>query len=304
MKLLPVSILFFSLVLPGLAIAAAPSSQGPAVAPASGRIPPSSPQTAPAAPAAAGQQQGQQPRTLTAEQLYASQLLAAEQGNVDAMLNLGSLYEQGIGTQKNFTRAMQSYEKAAFAGSPDGWYRVGNAWEIGIGTTADMNKAVEAFRKAADLNFTPAQVKLATLYLAGQGLPRDDNAGLALLNKAAAAGNSQASQLLGQISLLGLAGQKKDEAKARQWFAKSAELGNLESMLQLAGMRRDGKGGAANPAGALQWYLVAKKSGLQNSQLDEMIRQITEKLPKAQAAKAEADAEAWLKAYRQKTTGK
>lgn len=307
MKLLPVLILVFSLFLPIQAkSAAAPANQGPAVAPASGRIPPAPTPAGQAAPAATGQQHGQQgqTRTVTAEQLYASQLLAAEQGNVGAMLNLGSLYEQGIGTQKNFTRALQSYEKAAFAGSADGWYRVGNAFETGLGTTAEMSKAVEAYRKAADLGFTPAQVKLATLYLAGQGLPRDDNAGVNLLNKAATAGNSQASQLLGQISLLGLAGQKKDEAKAKQWFGKSAELGNLESMLQLAGMLREGKGGPANQAVAMQWYLVAKKSGLQNPQLEEVIRQIGEKLSKTQAAKAESDAEAWLKAYRQKAASK
>lgn len=304
MKLFPALILIFSLIAPAMAKAAAPANpaEGPARAKASGRIPPAQPAD-PSAQATTGQQQAQQ-RTVTAEQLYASQLLASEQGNVEAMLNLGNLYEQGIGTQKNFTRALQSYEKAAFAGSADGWYRVGNACEIGLGITADMSKAVEAYRKAADLGFTPAQVKLATLYLAGQGVPRDDNAGVGLLNKAANAGNSQASQLLGQICLLGLAGQKKEEAKARQWFAKSAELGNLESMLQLAGMLREGKGGAANPALAMQWYLVAKKSGLQNKQLEEVIRQIGEKLSKAQTAKAESDAEAWLKAYRQKAASK
>ena len=66
----------------------------------------------------------------------------AAKGNVNAMLTLGRFYEQGVGVSRNYTKAMEWYDKAAKAGQPEGYYNLGVCYEIGMGVTADAAKAV------------------------------------------------------------------------------------------------------------------------------------------------------------------
>lgn len=261
-------------------------------------------QPAPAAPAASAAGGGEAvmrpdsaPQAPDPRAEYMNLLVASENGDVRAMLALGLLYEQGRGTARNFTSALRCYERAAFAGSAEGWFRLGAAQEVGLGTEADPRKAAESWRRGADMGFAPAQHGYARLLLTGTGVARDERQGIAFLMKAAAT-HPLAGHDMGIIQLEGLHGQKKDEAKARQSFAAAAALGHVGSMLRLAEMLKDGRGGPASLPGALTWYLVVMKSGLGGDAAAAAAAGIRQRLSAAQAASAEREAEERLAAFR------
>lgn len=241
-----------------------------------------------------------EPRKISPEALYAAMLVNAEKGDPGAMLTLGALYEQGLGAPKNFTSALQWFEKAAFAGSAEGYFRLGGCYEIGMGATADMAKAVAAFEKAAGMGSSQALHKMASLNFLGRGMPKNPVKGLEYLTKAASAGNSVAANELAFVHLKGIAGQKEDPVKAREWFTKSAEAGNLEGIKNLAVMFKDGLGGKPDAAGALRWYLIAQKGGLNAPDLETVIDGLKKSLKSAQVKKAGDEAEKWMENYKKR----
>ena len=236
---------------------------------------------------------------LTPEALFAAIQVEAQKGQPQAMLNLGSLYEQGLGVARNFTQAMTWYQKTADAGSAEGYMRLGLCYEIGMGTASDMAKAVINYKKAVDMGFSSAQHKMAALYFSGQGVPKDEALGFDLLTKAAEAGNPLAANELAYIYLNGLFNQKADPGKAQTWFTKGAEGGNLEAMKNLAVMLKNEK--KSDLTMALRWYLTAQKGGLQAPDLEQIISDLKKGLNTAQIQKAEKEADDWLAVYAQRT---
>ena len=212
------------------------------------------------------------PRTISAGQLFASVLMNAENGQPGDMLAVGSLYEQGVGVPRNFTKALEWYQRAADAGEKEAYLRLGRCYEIGMGAAADMSKAVANFQKSAAMGFAPAQHTLAGLYLQGRGLPRDENKGVALLTQAADAGEAAALFDLGVILRDGLFGRKAEPDKAR------------------AAMLREGAGGKADPEEALAWLLALQSAGAQGPGLEEAGAELKGKLSPPQAAAAEKTA--------------
>jgi TPR repeat protein len=232
----------------------------------------------------------------TPEESFAFALVNAEKWQSQAMLNVGIFYEQGHGVARNFTKALEWYQKAADVGEAEAYMRVGLCYEIGIGAAADPGKALAGFDKAAGLGHAPALLKLAEVYLNGRGAAKDENKGLALLTKAAEAGEAAAMFDLGWITLNGLFGRPAEADKARLWFLKSAEAGHAEGILAIANMRREGQGGRVDLEGALRWFLTAQKAGLKAQGLEEAIAELKKKLPAQQAEAAEKAADAWLAA--------
>jgi len=235
-------------------------------------------------------------QAIAPEALFALLLVNAEKGQSQAMLNLGILYEQGVGVSRNFTKALEWYQKAADAGEAEGYMRLAQGYEIGLGAVADMEKAVAGYEKAAALGNIPALNRLAEVYLNGRGAAKDENKGLDLLNKAAEAGDGIAMFDLGRITLSGLYGRKAEADKARVWFLKAAETGHAGGILTIAGMYREGQGGKAEAEAALRWYLTAQKGGLMAEGLEEAIVELKKTLPAKQAGAAEKAADAWLAA--------
>ncbi|MDL2207258.1 sel1 repeat family protein [Desulfovibrio sp. OttesenSCG-928-M16] len=245
----------------------------------------------PASPPVAPQQQAIRP-----EALFAAMLVNAEKGQPQAMLTVGTLYEQGIGVPRNFTKALEWYTKAANAGDRDAWMSLGVCYEIGIGTTADPDKALAAYTRSASLGFHPAQYKLADMYLKGRGVARDESKGFDYLNKAAEGRESAAMFDMGVVLGDGLFGRKAEPEKARQWFTKAAEAGHAQSILSLADMLKNGQGGKANPEEALRWYLIGQKGGMSGEPLDAVIAELRDKLPVAKSREVEEAADAWIAA--------
>ncbi len=90
----------------------------------------------------------------------------AERGSPEAQYHLGMFYNNGIGTQKDTTKAFEWFEKSAMAGDPLGSYKLG-CYYAGQGqgvVTIDKEKALEYKLVAAEKGYTFAQYDVANSY--------------------------------------------------------------------------------------------------------------------------------------------
>jgi uncharacterized protein len=68
-------------------------------------------------------------------------LLPAQQGDPQAQVFVGYLYETGQGVQQNYPRAAQWYWKAAEQGNPTAQYQLGNMYHQGKGVSQNYSRA-------------------------------------------------------------------------------------------------------------------------------------------------------------------
>ena len=248
----------------------------------------------PAVQAATAPAPAQQQQSMPPEAAFALLAGEAEKGNSGAMLSLGSFYERGVGVARNYSKAFEWYEKAAKSGKAEGWFNMGVCHEIGMGVSSNIAKAVECYQKAADMGLALAMYKISALYINGNGIAKNPAKGIEFLNKAANAGMPMAANELGLIHLSGLLGQKKDGTKALEMFNKSAEMGNMDAVRNLAAMYKDGNGVKANPALAYTWYLIARRGGYTGEDVLRMLGLLEGSLPVKAAQKAQKDAASWI----------
>lgn len=72
-----------------------------------------------------------------------------EQGDVLASNNLGHLYENGIGVERDFKKSFELYQRAADAGVPVGQFNLGEAYAQGRGPKQDAIEALKWYMLAA-----------------------------------------------------------------------------------------------------------------------------------------------------------
>ena len=127
------------------------------------------------------------------EQLF---LNAAEQGHLDAMNNLGRLYEYAdikgrASISRSYSKAFEWYENAANQGYSKGQVNLGSMYYSGRGLSAgpSYEMAAKLFRKAADQGDPIAQNNLGICYEMGRGVPKDYLAASELYEKSAKLGN-------------------------------------------------------------------------------------------------------------------
>jgi len=97
----------------------------------------------------------------------------AEQGLAAAQFNLGLLYANGQGVQKDDAQARQWYEKAAAQGHADAQANLGILFVYGRGVPQDYKMAVYWLRLSANQGNDLAQRKLGLMYERGDGVPQD-----------------------------------------------------------------------------------------------------------------------------------
>ncbi len=88
---------------------------------------------------------------------------AADQGDALAQYNLGGLYANGRGVQKDLSEAAVWYRKAAEQGNPLAQYYLGTLYEKGEGVNLDRTEAAKWYRKAAAHDVPQAQEALNRL---------------------------------------------------------------------------------------------------------------------------------------------
>jgi TPR repeat protein len=156
---------------------------------------------------------------------------AVDKGSSAAMVELGIMFNAGLGVAKDDDQAHKLFERAAAAGNTRGAVRLA-ALPNGNGATADPAEARTMLTKAADANSAEAQFQLGVMYAEGTGGPQDDAAARAMFEKAAAQGHAQALDWLGSFVLSGRGGPQ-DTGAAKAYYEKAAALGNDDAKAAL-----------------------------------------------------------------------
>lgn len=141
----------------------------------------------------------------------------AEQGDPDAQYNLGLLYMNGLGVEKDERTALLWFTRAGQQGLADAQYNAGVMFYAGKGVYPSQKTAVEWWKLAAGHGHANAQNNLAAMYAFGYGVGQDRGKALALWTAAAEQGHQDAIDTLINVYSGKLEGFTQDPAKAAYW---------------------------------------------------------------------------------------
>lgn len=196
----------------------------------------------------------------TSSQNIAQLQRSAENGDAEAMTELGKCYYLGKGVEKSGDKAFMWLSKAVDANCPKAFYWLGACYQYGYGTDKNIEKAVELYTKGADLGDPSSMNSLAICLENGDGVLMNLERAIYWYTKAAELGDAYAMNNLGTCYYLG-DGVAKDFEKAVSWYRKSAELGNGNAMGNLAICYDNGNGVATDKNEAYKWYAKAVNNG-------------------------------------------
>lgn len=133
----------------------------------------------------------------------------------------------------------------------------------GVEAEKDLSKALELYLKAADLGDNEAKYIAGGMYYKGYGTPRDLNKAFSLIYGAALDGKSttESQKLLGQFFLTGTS-TPKNYKEAMKWFGLAAENGDRDAQSELAYLYFTGMGGEKDFDKAFYWYQESARQGL------------------------------------------
>lgn len=131
------------------------------------------------------------------------------------------------------SKAVEMAMPLAEMGNAEALYLLGYAHETGQGAEGSRDKALEYYRKAADAKHKDAVYRMSFILLASDKAEEREKAGKAL-EKAAQDDPAVAGRILGEAYLRGLLSKEPDAEKAVHWWKKSADSGDVTSLLLLA----------------------------------------------------------------------
>ena len=162
-------------------------------------------------------------------------LMAAEQGVPLVQHDIGVKYFQGQGVEQNYLEAAKWWEQSANSGIADSQFNLGLMHYRGIGIPKDYVKAAKLFEAAAEQGHGNAQYSLAVMYAFGQSKTKDYATALKWFNKSADQNIAQAQFNIGVFHENGY-GVEKDLIKAREWYQLAADQGLQEAKQKLAAL--------------------------------------------------------------------
>jgi len=199
----------------------------------------------------------------TAFSLFSS---LADQGNVEAQYDLGWMYYEGLGTERNIENALLWYKKAGEKKVLKAQLNLAAIYSKGVDVVQDYVEAAKWWRMAAYNGDVDAQIQLALLYTNGQGVKQDGVKAIKWYQKAAEQGNASAQYNLGEIYAKGK-GVPKDVAKAVDWYQKAAEQGDANAQFRVGAMYDEGSGVPKDITKSVEWVQKAAAQGHAGAQL-------------------------------------
>ena len=212
-------------------------------------------------------------------------LPVAKRGDAFAQYNLGVMYAQGLGIEKNEQEAVGWYQKAASQGYPEAQSNLGLMYEFGRGVDVDYELAMNWYLKAAAQGYALAQHNIGSMYFNGNGVPKDDERASEWYRKAAEQGFALAQNALGAMYAKGW-GVEEDVTTGLDWIMKAARQGlpdakknaftiflseanqgNAEAMHNVASACLEGWAGRQDPYQCIEWFRKAAQNGIAASAL-------------------------------------
>ena len=147
-----------------------------------------------------------------------------DMANDDLFYKLGQMFNLGLGTDSDVTKAIEYFKRSAEMNNKNGLFEYGKALLIGEHIPQDTDSAVKLLEKAVKLKNSNAKRFLALEYISGEHLEQDIEKGIALLTECADSGDVIASYRLGKIYLQGeIMPQNLDKAEKYLLLAEDSE---------------------------------------------------------------------------------
>ncbi|WP_010654575.1 SEL1-like repeat protein [Fluoribacter dumoffii] len=176
----------------------------------------------------------------------------ASNGDENAALLLGLLYDRGVGVNADRGQAITWYQKAGQNAVSD--FILGTYTAEGKGIAKDTAKGIEQLQQSVDDRFSYADFNMAVLQKqTGQDF-------LANLINSYKLGNSHAGIVLADYYLAENSDPEKMQ-EAKQIYTGLAERGDQNAQLKLAFMLEKGLGSEPNLAEAQRWYTASAEQG-------------------------------------------
>ena len=118
--------------------------------------------------------------------------------------SLGVCYDNGYGTKKNYTKAVEWYSKSSEQKNPVAMNNLAGCYQHGEGVDEDYTKTFEWYEKSANLGCSGAMTNVGISYEVGEGVTKDLNKAKEWYTKGAAQGNADSQKHL-----------RREEAKQR-----------------------------------------------------------------------------------------
>jgi uncharacterized protein len=168
---------------------------------------------------------------------------------------------------KDYTKAMSLLRPLANYGYPIAQYDVGAMYDEGLGVDRDDKEALFWYTKAAAQGYANAQANLGQMYFTGQGVPVDYKKAFDWWTRAASQGNLVAQNNLGSMYFKGK-GVEKDYQKAAEWYKNPAEHEDRQAENSLGMMYYMGWGVPKDPSKGLAMMMKAAEQGLPTARVN------------------------------------
>ena len=153
----------------------------------------------------------------------------AEAGSPTAQFKLGYRYLMGEGTERNTALGLEWLEKAADRGQRDALVVLGTLYEKGVEVPLSHRRAAALYRPAAEQGSPYAQFRLGKMYYLGLGVGENVEEAVRWLSRAAEAGEIQSYAMLAHIYFYSF----HDAAAAFKWRLKALEAGDEDAAKEL-----------------------------------------------------------------------
>ncbi len=181
---------------------------------------------------------------------------AAKAGNTTAMVNLGSIYEGDWGNTPDYKQALKWYKKAAELGDKDGKFNYANMYHYGRGVRKNRQKAYTFFRELYLDGYSDALFYMGYCNYFGYAVPKDYVKSLGFYLMGATEGDFYCCNELGVMFAKGH-GVKKDFQAAFSWYQKGAAYGDGLAISNLAYCYETGQGVDTDINTAIKLYQIS-----------------------------------------------
>jgi hypothetical protein len=213
---------------------------------------------------------------------------AAEAGQAEAQFDLGVLYAQGRGVQRDLTEATRWYRKAAEQGNAEAEFALGQMYSLGWGVPRDEADALRWLEMANDPDSTGPPTDWALVE--GYGVAKDDKEAAHWYQLAAEKGHAEAQYNLGRLYATAK-GVPRDEEQALRWVRAAATQGLAPAQAHFGMRYATGNGIAQDHRLAYLWLTLAFLRG--DKSVEKLRTAEAAKLTPEQVAATEQAAQNW-----------
>lgn len=166
-------------------------------------------------------------------QAFSEFLSEANDGDYRSQYYIGLLYSQGQGVKKDTKKAVEYLIPSAQKGYADAQSLLAFLYSTGDGVPVNKKKAIELYEAAAAKQNDSARLNLGLAYYEGNGVAKNPKKAIELISQIPIdAERKFIGRYLGDIYMN--SSEENKESRAKEYYKKSAELGDIPSFYALA----------------------------------------------------------------------